>query len=72
MYNIAIQGHLTRGKDVIKILKELGGYNIFNFLGIRTDCYYFINNKKCIEYLSKEHIQDFHLPFTQYTLEEYE
>jgi hypothetical protein len=72
MKKIAIQGHPTRGKDVIKILKSLGGSNRWDFLGIRKDRYYFINDQKQIDYHSKEFMHNYHFLYTWYTLEEYE
>ena len=41
---IAIQGHLTRGKDVIKILESLGGENGYDQSGSNEKFVYFINN----------------------------
>ena len=43
MANLAIKGHATRGKEVIKILKMLGGYNIKNWIGDDDFSMYFIN-----------------------------
>lgn len=37
---IAIQGHPTRGKEVIEILESLGGRNMYNFNGFATFKYY--------------------------------
>ena len=37
---IAIQGHPTRGNEVIQILESLGGRNICDYLGTRSDQYY--------------------------------
>lgn len=41
---IAIQGHPDRGKDVIQILKSLGGKTIFAGLGFNERYYYYINS----------------------------
>jgi hypothetical protein len=40
---IAIQGHPTRGKEVIQILESLGGCNIGDFLGTRSNKYYYLD-----------------------------
>lgn len=48
MNKIAIKGHHTRGNDVIKILKALGGNNYFDFAGTIKTCYYFIDNNNQI------------------------
>ena len=37
---IAIQGHPTRGKEVIRILESLGGINDGLHEGNNPDCYY--------------------------------
>ena len=66
---IAIQGHPTRGKEVIQILESLGGENDSSFRGTE-DFYYHIN--------SKGHIRnDYKFVFDRtgfktYTLEEFE
>lgn len=72
MKKIAIQGHPTRGKDVIKILKSLGGNNLWNLSGIGTHCYYYINDNKQIDHHSKVFRQNYHFLYDWYTLEEYE
>lgn len=43
MSNLAIKGHATRGKEVIKILKILGGNNTRNWIGDDDFSMYFIN-----------------------------
>ena len=48
MKKIAIQGHLTRGADVIKILESLGGINFHAFIGNDLNMYYYIDNKNHI------------------------
>ena len=40
---IAIQGHPTRGKEVIQILESLGGRNIGDYLGTRSNKYYYLD-----------------------------
>lgn len=41
---IAIQGHSTRGKEVIQILESLGGINRMNHRGRYTDYFYYISS----------------------------
>jgi hypothetical protein len=47
--NLAIFGHLTRGKNVIEILEMLGGKNVYNLTGNRKFAYYFIDSNKEIK-----------------------
>ena len=64
---IAIQGHPTRGKEVIQILESLGGRNTYNWKGNGDICDgYFIDNDDIIRFSS--------LPngYKLYTLEEFE
>ena len=42
MAQLAIQGHATRGKEVIKLLEMLGGINKIGYFGDTLDYYYFI------------------------------
>ena len=72
MEKIVIQGHPTRGEDVIKILESLGGSNIHNFSGRREDCYYFIDAVKRINLCSKKYKLMSLFSHMFYTLEEYE
>ena len=72
MKKIAIQGHSTRGKDVINILKLLGGKDPHNFSGNRETCYYFINAGDRIDLCSKKNKLMSLSSHTFYTLEEYE
>jgi hypothetical protein len=44
MKKILIQGHSTRGKEVIKALEDLGGINFFNYEGTSKELYYYIDN----------------------------
>ena len=44
MVMIAIQGHPTRGKEVIQILKNLGGINRMNHSGRYTKYFYYISS----------------------------
>ena len=43
---LAIKGHSTRGKEVIKLLEKLGGINDEGHIGTNTwkDEYYFLDN----------------------------
>ena len=41
---LAIQGHPTRGKEVIQILESLGGENRYDQSGSNEEFVYFINN----------------------------
>lgn len=45
MAQLAIKGHVTRGKEVIEILKMLGGKNIHNSWGVFGDRIYTIDEK---------------------------
>lgn len=49
MTNLAIRGHKTRGKEVIEILKTLGGVNKFNLEG-NTDSWYVLEESGVIRY----------------------
>lgn len=45
---LGIKGHATRGKEVIRLLKMLGGENSFNLNGEETTGFYYLctdNNK---------------------------
>lgn len=70
---IAIQGHLTRGKEVIQILESLGGINIKKYSGCysynKNNIYYYIDNNNEINY---DHKDNFPLTYKLYTLEEFE
>lgn len=66
---IAIQGHLTRGKEVIQILENLGGKNKYRLFGNSKDSYYIIDIYNDIEDLLKEKITN---DYKLYTLEEFE
>ena len=63
---IAIQGHPFRGKEVIQILKSLGGINTWNYLGDNFDCYYEIHGNTIICACTKSDT------YKYYTLEEFE
>ena len=66
---IAIQGHSTRGKEVIQILESLGGNNLYMMTGSRFN-YYYINSYYNIDGNSLEFVKK--LGYTIYTLEEFE
>lgn len=63
---IAIQGHPTRGKEVIQILESLGGRNMYNFNGLATFKYYIdsFNKINIAAYLTSD--------WKIYSLEEFE
>ena len=65
---IAIQGHPTRGKEVIQILESLGGKNTEKLKGTHKTFYY-IDNKNEIDNDLKE---NFPSTYNLYTLEEFE
>ena len=67
---IAIQGHFTKGKEIIQILESLGGKTIFAGLGFDERYYYYINSNSIIERsLITIKTKD---EFKLYTLEEFE
>ena len=49
---LAIRGHSTRGKEVIELLKMMGGNNRWGASGVLPNLYYFISNE-CIIYSSQ-------------------
>ena len=63
---IAIQGHPTRGKEIIQILESLGGRNRYNFNGFGTFKYYIdsFNKINIAAYLTSD--------WKIYSLEEFE
>jgi hypothetical protein len=67
MAKLAILGHATRGKEVIGLLKMLGGKNDNHCCGGFLNSIYFINNYGYIE--SCDRMQ--HLDYLQFTLEEF-
>ena len=68
--NIAIQGHLTRGKEVIQILESLGGKNIHELCGSGKDrvYHYHIDSRGIIRFSSKYDLHNCKF----YTLKEFE
>ena len=68
MNKIAIQGHPTRGKEVIQILESLGGVNGCQLEGNSENSYYFIScNNNIIDCCDKCYVR-----YKKYTLEEFE
>ena len=65
---IAIQGNPTRGKEIIEILKSLGGKNRKRLTGRKFSQYYFINYIGDIDVTIKFNLFNYKL----YTLEEFE
>lgn len=65
---IAIQGHPTRGKEVIQILENLGGKKV-NELTDTYETFYYINDKNEI---SDDHKRYIPSTYKLYTLEEFE
>jgi hypothetical protein len=65
---IAIQGHSTRGKEVIRILESLGGKNIEKLTGT-YHTFYYIDDKNEI---GDDHEKYFPSTYELYTLEEFE
>ena len=65
---IAIQGHLTRGKEVIQILESLGGKNIEALAGTYKTFYYIDDRNE----ITDEHKEKFPPTYKLYTLEEFE
>ena len=65
---IAIQGHPFRGKEVIRILKSLGGKNVEGLTGT-YETFYYIDDKNEI---GDDHKKNFPPTYKLYTLEEFE
>lgn len=68
---IAIRGHKTRWKDVIKALEDMGGENRAGWEGYDQMGAYYINDKGNIVWGSLEHPTE-NGSYSLYTLEEYE
>lgn len=66
---IAIQGHPTRGKEVIQILESLGGENGYDQSGSNKVFVYYITNAGLIYSVTQQHCSNEH---RIYTLEEFE
>jgi hypothetical protein len=69
MKKIAIQGHVTRGKDIIKILENLGGKNMFSCEGYNVALFYYINSNGFITCNFSKGMPE---GYEYYTLEDYE
>lgn len=68
MNKIAIKGHLHKGKEIIKILKSLGGINKANYIGTNTSLWYFINTNG---YITSEFFEHIPKDYKKYTLKKY-
>ena len=66
--NLAIKGHLTRGKEVIQLLEMLGGENSCNLKGVETDSFYYICKDNDIYLCLSTNTEN----FIVFTLEEFE
>lgn len=67
MVKIAIQGHPTRGKEVIQILESLGGKNVEGLKGT-YESFYYVDDKNEI---CDDHKHNFPTIYQLYTLEEF-
>lgn len=61
---LAILGHQTRGKEVMKILEMLGGHSYSSGLLGKAKFYYYIGNYNSISYISEEKLNDSYITFT--------
>ncbi len=61
---LAILGHQTRGKEVMKILEMLGGHSYSSGLLGKAKFYYYIGNYNSISYIPKEKLNDSFITFT--------
>jgi hypothetical protein len=61
---LAILGHQTRGKEVMKILEMLGGHIYSSGLLGKAKFYYYIGNYNSISYISEEKLNDSFITFT--------
>ena len=61
---LAIKGHSTRGKEVMKILEMLGGHSYSSGLLGKAKFYYYIGNYNSISYISEEKLNDSFITFT--------
>ncbi len=68
---LAIQGHSTRGKEVIEILGMLGGINPLNYDGSNTKKYYFVKNHIISKSYGRKSVGSISYPVEYYTLEEF-
>lgn len=67
---IAIQGHPTRGEEVIQILESLGGNNLYVMEGSGSDCCYYIDSCFNINGNPTTFVEQ--IGYKIYTLEEFE
>jgi hypothetical protein len=67
--NLAIRGHLTRGKEVIELLEMMGGCSPVETYGLYENRCYLINDKGWIvwDYIGHEEIDKYDI----FTLEEF-
>lgn len=70
MAELAILGHATRGKEVIKTLEMLGGINKTEYIGNKVFAYYFINDNY-IDWCHESSPYDPESNFISFTLEEF-
>ena len=73
---LAIQGHSTRGKEVIELLKMMGGTNPFSnngeLLGNKENCCYYISKNAPSKYISWNYIGPEEIDkYVIFTLEEF-
>lgn len=71
MTQLAIKGHVTRGKEVIQLLEILGGKSNSNMNGYNDDLYYFIAKDGLI-YGSNIEYEELNCKYTIFALEEFE
>lgn len=69
MAQLAIQGHSTLGKEVITLLKMLGGTNPYDCNGLGTTCAYYINDGD-IQATTIENLFSKNTKYILYSLEE--
>ena len=69
MANLAMQGHATRGSEVISLLEMLGGKNTAHFKGEKAGLAYYIEVDKSICCIDIEF--EYHTEFYKITLEEF-
>lgn len=69
MANLAIQGHSTRGSEVIALLEMLGGINTAHFKGEKTELAYYIEVDRSICCIDIE--TEYHTEFYKITIEDF-
>ena len=70
MAQLAIQGHPTRGDEVIALLEMLGGENTAHFKGDMPELAYYIESNRSICLIDIE--IEYHTEFHKITLEQFE